>query len=270
MAIGLRTLEDPKPIEIVGSGFIFDSKGYVMTAGHVLLECQRLQKEYKENGIKAAIVAYKTEYLSKNDIDLRPIVFEKLTVEILNKIIPDSAAPENMDIGYGKLKGNHDFDFLEIGPSPNNVSDEILLCGYPGGFQTFSMNKSKDIGIRFSPVLQYGRISGFMPNDEDPINYGIQTDIVGTEGSSGSPIINQKDCKVIGLAQSVLYSYFQTDDKTLSGKAKIGLVWGTSNLILSVVANAVKVYFETGENIPRKIPFTTYSFQNVAIKNEFL
>jgi hypothetical protein len=154
-----------------------------------------------------------------------------------------------MDIGYGKFQGNNNLDYLEIAPSQNSVSDEILLCGYPGGFQAFSMKRDKDIGIRFSPVLQYGRVSGFMPNDEDPINYGIQTDITGTEGSSGSPTINQKDLKVIGLAQSALYSYFETDDRKLSGKAKIGLVWGTSNLILSIVANAAKVYFETGDNI---------------------
>lgn len=87
VAIGLRDLVDPKPIAVVGSGFIFDPKGYVMTAGHVLLKCQQLQKEYKEKGINAAIVAYKTEYLGPKEVNLRPYVFEKLTVAILNKII---------------------------------------------------------------------------------------------------------------------------------------------------------------------------------------
>lgn len=265
VAIGLKKLEDPFPLEIIGSGFLFDPAGYVMSAAHVFKKCEFLQKEYKKNGQKIAVVAYVVD-LKKNLSEslFMPLQFEKISVEYLATQLKDSAAPENMDIGYGKLSRKHNYPSLEIVSETMEVSDEILLCGYPGGSQTFSLIKNKESGMRFSPVLQFGRISGFMAHDNDPIPYGLQTDIVGTEGSSGSPILND-DGQVIGLSQSVLYSYFESKDKTIKGTTKLGLVWGTSNIILSPVAKAAKHYFETGDNEPIPIPFTEYTLTNVPL-----
>lgn len=259
VAIGLKPLADVKPKIIVGSGFLFDSAGYVMTAGHVLVKCQNLQKQYKEQGEKTPIVAYISNINNKNQFILTPINFEKISIEHLETSMPQSPAPKNMDIGYGKLSGKHNLPYLEVEPSKNEITDEILMCGYPGGDQTFSLTRSDDFGMRVSPVLQFGRISGFMAHDTDPTPYGIQTDIIGNDGSSGSPIINTKDGKVIGLAESVLLSYFESYDKTVSGKAKLGLVWGSSNVILAAVAKGAKNYFETGKNEPVLIPYTTYT-----------
>lgn len=62
----------------------------------------------------------------------------------------------------------------------------------------------KYTGLRLSPVIQFGRITAFMPTDEAPIPYGIQTDIHESGGSSGSPIIELSSGKVIGIVQEVL------------------------------------------------------------------
>lgn len=263
--IGLKNLDEIKPRVIVGSGFIFDSAGYVMTAGHVFEKCQKLQQEYTANGEKTPIVAYVLTNYDHGKFNLSPISFEKVSLEHLETQIPDSAAPKNMDIGYGKLSGKHDLPCLEIKPAKNYLADEVIMCGYPGGEQTFSLTRGDDFGMRVSPLLQFGRISGFMAHDTDEIPYGIQTDIVGIDGSSGSPIINANTGNVIGIAQSVLLSYFETNDKSFSGKAKLGLTWGTSNTILSAVVKGAKNYFDTGINDPVVIPYTTYSLRNIPL-----
>lgn len=70
--------------------------------------------------------------------------------------------------------------------------------------------------------------------------WGVQTDIVGTGGSSGSAIIDLIDNSVVGIAQNVftagIKGYAQgirTTNETskeveIIGKAIMGLVYGTS------------------------------------------
>lgn len=59
---------------------------------------------------------------------------------------------------------------------------------------------------RFSPLVQFGQVTAYMPMDVIAIPYGVQTNIVGTGGSSGSPIIELVSGKVIGIVQEVLMS----------------------------------------------------------------
>ena len=53
-------------------------------------------------------------------------------------------------------------------------------------------------------------------------------------GSSGSPIVNAQDNEVIGIAQNVILADVFKNNK-LVAKAKIGLIHGISNYILSRV-----------------------------------
>ena len=55
--------------------------------------------------------------------------------------------------------------------------DDVWICGYPSGEQTMDLTK-KFTGWRFSPVIQLGKITAFMPTDETPLPYGFQTDII--------------------------------------------------------------------------------------------
>jgi S1-C subfamily serine protease len=65
---------------------------------------------------------------------------------------------------------------------------------------------SKRHGLRLTPLMQFGHISGFLPTDEAWYPYALQTDIIGTGGSSGSPIVDPYDGKVVGISQNVIIS----------------------------------------------------------------
>ena len=73
------------------------------------------------------------------------------------------------------------------------------MSGYPDGEYTFSIEPGQGLGSRFNPLIQHGRISGLMPIDEESLPDGFFTDIIGTSGSSGSPITDTEG-KIIGVA----------------------------------------------------------------------
>ena len=107
-----------------------------------------------------------------------------------------------MDLAFGILKTPYqDLKALPIKePQPLKLLDEIAICGYPAG--QHSLDPSGEFsGQRFSPIFQTGRIGGFLAFDEAPLPYGIQTDIIGVGGSSGSPLIDPNDGSVVGMAQ---------------------------------------------------------------------
>jgi hypothetical protein len=111
-----------------------------------------------------------------------------------------------------------------------------------------------------SPVFQFGRIAGLFPTDDNPNPWGIQTDIIAMGGSSGSPIVNPNSGEVLGMAQDVIAtmttvdrygmppSLYELTKGPLYGIAPIGLAYGVSNQILSMLPSVAKNYFE--KNLP--------------------
>lgn len=73
-----------------------------------------------------------------------------------------------------------------------------------------------------------------LPFDDAKSPFGIQTDIIGVGGSSGSPIINPNNGKIIGIAQQVIpadvevkiQNYELNKELHGFGMAKIGQVYG--------------------------------------------
>lgn len=136
--------------------------------------------------------------------------------------------------------------------------DDICICSYPGGDQ--SLDITKKYGLRLKPLMQFGHISGFLPTDADRYPYAIQTDIIGTGGSSGSPIVDPSDGKVVGITQNVITSsvsgiataYFsttgnmQTNKIFIIGSAKIGLVYGITAYHFMDLPRRIKEFREKG------------------------
>lgn len=165
----------------------------------------------------------------------------------------------DLDIGVGKLDRPSD-NFLTIKePCQLELYDEIVICGYPSGKLSLMLYKNGDgEGIRLSPIIQSGRIAGLMPHDESPKPWGIQTDIVAVGGSSGSPILDPSSREVIGMAQQVIATMTTVDKEgmppnlyeltkgPLYGVAPMGLAYGVTNQILSLLPNISKDYFDGG------------------------
>ncbi len=203
------------------------------------------------------------------ELNLDTAIIEKY--EIIKEIKSSEQFPLiNMDLAAVKLKEKFpDFHALAVRPpSQFNVLDAVAMCGYPGGEHSLDLH-GKRIGVRYSPVFQTGRIGGLLPMDDAEKPYGIQTDIVGVGGSSGSPLLDPNDGDVIGIAQKVIPANVQVEVKNHDdvlqgfGEATIGLTYGITNHILYPMIRGIREHFETGKDIDAKIDVTGLDFKYI-------
>ena len=267
VALGLVQRNDSKPLAIYGSGFIIDDSGIIATADHVLDACKTAKnflKLKKKITVDTAIFR-STPHSSGMYLDTAVLTNLKKITYVHKK---ESFPLNVIDLGFGKmLKPISDCIPLEMDSKLLNVTDEVGICGFPSGDFTFDL-VGKRMGLRYSPLFQIGRISGFMPYDDAPEPYGIQTDIIGVGGSSGSPIINTINGKVIGIAQQVIPATAEveindkTNNQTLSGfgHAKIGQVYGLNNIVLTQIMDKILEYYKTGKIVDFKIKASGLEF----------
>jgi hypothetical protein len=175
------------------------------------------------------------------------------------------SGPVDLDIAIGKCQQCVSDSYLTIKePDKLTLYDEIAMCGYPGTWQSMLYENQLYAGIRLGPVTQFGRIVGLMPLNESPLPYVMQTDIVSTVGSSGSPIVNRNDGQVVAIAQAALWchtpvvpynlmkDYLQeTIDYKLvqHGFSEIGILYGITNHILSKLPESGINYLEYGTSV---------------------
>jgi hypothetical protein len=70
-----------------------------------------------------------------------------------------------------------------------------------------------------------------MPTDDHPAKLLLQTDIVGTAGSSGSPIVDPNTGEVVAIAQRVISAPIRESKEShsfMDAIAAVGLVHGIS------------------------------------------
>lgn len=257
IAVGLVKRNELNPLAIFGSGFIIDKSGIIATAEHVFAAC-KIAKQFlksKKNITADTAIFRSVPHVSGIFLDAAVITdLKKITYVNKKANFPLTI----IDLGFGKMvKPISDCVPLEIDSKLPDITDEIAVCGFPSGDFTFDL-EGKRMGLRYSPLFQRGNISGFMPYDDAPEPYGIQTDIIGVGGSSGSPIINSTNGKVIGIAQQVILATTEVEtaikideqeSKTYSGfgYAKVGQVYGLSNIVLNPIVKQVLNYYKTGK-----------------------
>jgi len=264
IALGLTKKNESQPFTILGSGFFIDSEGYFVTADHVTTAMVETRDYYHGQGIELEYRVFWFENIDDEHGQLVAIKTEHgRTVEIS---IPELREffPNKQDLYLGRISGTSKFPFLDFSkPTKIQVFDEIFMAGYPGG--DFSLRtQDQDNGNRFSPVLQYGRIASLLPTDHSKAPFGIHTDIIGTGGSSGSPIVDAETEQVLGIAQKVIPSSVNVKVNQRNASAKIGLIWGISNyFIVEPISKMLKIlkseFDENGRplpNLPDKIELT--------------
>jgi len=266
LALGLTRKDQSQPFSISGSGFIINPGGFFLTADHVVTSMENTRDFYRKKGLELEYRGFLLENINEEHGELVSIKIEhgrKIQINIpeLKEFIPDE-----QDLFIGRLSGKNKLPFLNFNkPTKIDVFDEIFMCGYPGG--GYSLRTEDQIyGNRFSPVIQYGRISSLLPTDHSQNPFGIQTDIIGTGGSSGSPIVDADTEQVLGIAQQVIPSSVNVSVNDKSAKAKIGLVWGISNYFFSdtvtKMLNLMKSEFDedgrplSKDKLPNKIRMT--------------
>jgi Trypsin-like peptidase domain len=257
VAIGLSSKDTNDVISSFGTGFFIGGE-YIVSSAHVFSQCINYNTIYKEknNGIERMYSAFSIT-TQGDQLDLNTYRIEESIRLPPVKEVAGFTGSIDLDIGLGKLDRPSD-NFLTIKePCRLGLYDEIILCGYPSGRLSLILYKNGDgEGIRLSPIIQSGHIAGLMPHDESPKPWGIQTDIVAVGGSSGSPILDPNSTEVIGMAQHVIATMTIVDKEgmpqnlyeltkgPLYGVAPLGLAYGVTNQILSLLPNNSKDYFE--------------------------
>jgi hypothetical protein len=260
VALGIRNYGEDNPIKIIGSGCIINTKGYLLTAAHVVKACHaEYMKQVDQGNREVRFAMYRR----------RPSGYEITEIEQFSFFEWDPNASEDskkleLDVACGKpLDAPAQFPFLEIKDFVQfNTLDDILMSGYPGGEYTFSIQPSHGLGSRFNPLLQQGRISGLMPIDEESLPDGFITDIIGTSGSSGSPITDTEG-KIIGVACWVIPATLIQNEKVLPNAfSPVGLVYALgNNKFLHWVQSVVK-YYDTGELDTPKVASRLLKFEH--------
>ena len=257
VAIGLSNKDTNDVIGSFGTGFFIGGE-YIVSSAHVFSQCLNYNTSYKEknNGLEGMYSAF--NITTKGDqLDLNTYrINESIRLPPVKEVAGFTGSID-LDIGVGKLDRPSD-NFLTIKePCQLELYDEIVICGYPSGKLSLILYKNGDgEGIRLSPIIQSGRIAGLMPHDESLKPWGIQTDIVAVGGSSGLPILDPSSREVIGMAQQVIATMTTVDKEgmppnlyeltkgPLYGIAPMGLAYGVTNQILSLLPNISKDYFD--------------------------
>lgn len=280
VGIGVHNYTD-NDIAMVGSGFYYDTRGYLMSAAHVLRSAEKINNSLKLKNKKSKIIATNLNVLDGDKAAIQEDEVDKILLPTIKTEIDHPTAPILFDVGIGKIiPSRNKYPFLKIKQivdltDPHlDVGHEIVMCGYPAGEESLSLKIDALHGYRFSPVMQFGHISALLPTD-DAIPYGIQTDILSTGGSSGSPIVSIETGEVLGLAQKIISTYAAVEvpekaqhrvrmpDK-LVGFAHIGIVYGDSYHMIADIPNLTKNSFEDGAN---GMSHSTYS--RVFVRPEF-
>jgi trypsin-like peptidase len=259
VAIGLLNKDTKEVISTFGTGFFLGGK-YIVSSAHVFSQCLNYNSLYKEKnnsfeGIYSAFRIFRRG--QKLDLDTYRIS-ESIRLPPVKEVAGFNGSID-LDIGLGKLDRTSD-SFLPIKePGRLELYHDIAMCGYPSGRLSLILYRNEDgVGMHLNPIIQFGHIAGLMPHDESSSPWGIQTDIVAIGGSSGSPIIDPSDGEVIGMAQQVISTMttvykegmptnlYKLTKGPLYGVAPLGLAYGVSNMILSLLPNISKNYFERG------------------------
>lgn len=266
MAIVIMDESNPKvPLHVGGTGFLISEDGFLLTATHVLTELQQKLPEYLAKYPRAKIMCLGYKVV-KTGMEGKIKVLLASFLKVINLKVSQPSnyqSSYDLDISVCRLHGDHhNLDFLELKKTNKlKTYDEIFMCGYPKNTLTI---KQDPFGMtRNSPILQIGRIASIFPYDGTLEPEGIQTNMVGTGGSSGSPIIDVNDGKVIAIAQNVLgvnvfKSEIISDGKTNKlvtkniGVGDTGLTYGiTMFFVFHYILETIKIikneFYENGQ-----------------------
>lgn len=161
---GERPNQQQRPKRGMGSGFVIDKEGHILTNYHVIEGAEEIVVMLDANGSEKEYTATLVGSDPKTDIALIKI---------------------NRESGDTK-----DFPYLELGSSENlEVGEWVVAIGNP-----FGLSHTVTVGV----VSALGRSIGAGPYDEF-----IQTDASINPGNSGGPLINIEG-DVIGINTAII------------------------------------------------------------------
>ena len=183
---------------IIGTGFVVDPRGIVMTAGHVARVLSLLPR-HPETGKHAAMAILFGEPTRVDDaLEMKPLWIDVKTYSFLENFTTNEGifyGEKLPDLAFVQL-GVRDLPSLTFCTEPNaiRVGVDVAFAGFPLGSDglLLRIDDQPPIVVQGAPFLRHGIISSVHPCP-CPQPHGFSVDVMSHGGASGSPIFRRDD-----------------------------------------------------------------------------
>lgn len=180
IAIGFKP--NSTQVTILGSGFAVSDDGKILSAAHLYKQYKQLNEEQKKNLFGMAMIQQGKDSLEE---------YKWLPLELID-------ADDQNDIALFQIKDHNEtlLKPLELGNSENiEVGDESYFIGFPYAAQLINDSFGVTLIVN-KTIISNIKQDGIDPNH--PRNWFI-VDAISNPGNSGSPLLDLKTNKVIGI-----------------------------------------------------------------------
>lgn len=190
--------KQPRFPEIVGTGFLVDSRGIAVTNSHVIDALTKLQK-HPTRPESPAVAILATEVDRKDGMHHLGTLFTSIVgYNLIQSFVPEGPfyGQRLPDFGFVQLRVR-DVPVLRLAEEPNllRAGLDIATAGFPLGTQALTPFEELS---QLTPFLRHGVVSSVLPFP-CPYPHGFTIDIMSQGGASGSPIFLPNEPKAVGI-----------------------------------------------------------------------
>ena len=196
--------------DVLGTGFVVDTRGIVLTAGHVARQLRDLPRNPATGDHGAVAILFNKPVQVRDGLETKPLWVNVKTYSFLNEF----TTAENTfygepipDLAFVQL-GVRDLPALEFNSQQNVIraGESVALAGFPFGSEGFLLrleDSPAPILMQMTPLLRHGIISGVHPFP-CPNPHGFTIDVMSHGGASGAPIFGFSDPRVLGMLYAAI------------------------------------------------------------------
>lgn len=189
---------------VIGTGFVVDPRGIVLTAGHVARTLRALPKNPATGNHAAVAIVFSESVRVGDGLELRPSWVDVRTYSFLETFTTESEifyGERVPDLAFVQL-GVRDLPALSITAEPNAIRAglPVAFAGFPLGSDglVLQIDDRDPILLQMMPFLRHGIISSVHPFP-CPRPHGFTIDVMSHGGASGAPIFSADDPRILGM-----------------------------------------------------------------------
>lgn len=255
---------------IIGTGFVVDERGLVVTNRHVIEALLRLTP-HPETGASSAFAMVSSQLQTIADAVGLPLAFIDIRSywPLTDFWCSDQYFGETVpDIGFVQI-GVKGLSSLRLATEPHTwqIGMSVAMAGFPQGTNALTVYGRVN---QITPILRQGIISSLYPFPV-PFPHGFTIDAMIQSGASGSPVFLTDSPTVVGILHAILPEHVRYGNTTTNLTVDTNLTIGIPSHIIarSLVSLLENVQFDFGavptlasvlENVPPNTELSWDSF----------